>query len=326
MESEKRKKKRRSKRRVKIYKTESKRSPQRLSNDEVRSIDKKKRNKKRKRRKNLAALILTLLVFCIGIVLVFSLFFKISTVTVEGESIYPDKMIVQKSGIEIGTNLFRVKEDELSEEISKSLPYIKSATVKRKLPDTLVIEVTPTKETAAVSSNGSYILIDETGKVVDTDASVLSESVAVVSGVKVKKATEGSKIVLTDSKKTSALIELLTSIKKSKTAMITEIDLKNVSDIKMKYDSRITLEVGSLTNIDTKLARAEAAIERENEINAYSTGVLDLKTDPYAFFKAGSEKTTAAKKKTKKDNKNTTKTETTTEGTTVNPDDLPAAH
>ena len=32
-----------------------------------------------------------------------------------------------------------------------------------------------------------------------------------------------------------------------------------------------------------------AALEKENEINAYSEGTLDLKTEPYVYFKSGSE-------------------------------------
>ena len=71
--------------------------------------------------------------------------------------------------------------------------------------------------------------------------------------------------------------------------LLTEIDIKNINDIKIKYDDRITFAVGSLTNIETKLARGVAALEKENEINAYSEGTLDLKTEPYVYFKSGSD-------------------------------------
>lgn len=326
-------KKRRSKRRVKIYKSKPEQRA-RLSNDEVRSINKKKVNRRRKHRKNLMALLFGALVLCIGIILVFSLFFKINTVTVSGDAIYSDKMIIEGSGIELGSNLFRVKESDVSTALAKKLPYIKSAEIERKLPDTIVIKTKATKEVAAISSSGAFILIDETGKVLDKDASVLREGVPLVSGVKIKKASEGGAISLTDSKKTTTLKKLLSEIAKSELNLLTEINLKNNGDIKIKYDERITLEIGSLTNIEKKLARASAAIEKENEINAYSTGTLDLKTDPYAFFKAGKAETT--KKNTKSDKTNKTdksdsKKETvenkTTEkvSTTVNIEDLPAA-
>lgn len=326
-------KKRRSKRRVKIYKSKPEQRV-RLSNDEVRSINKKKVNRRRKHRKNLIALLFGALVLCIGIILVFSLFFKINTVTVSGDAIYSDKMIVENSGIEIGSNLFRVKEKNVSNTLAQKLPYIKSVTIERKLPDTIIIKVKSTKEVAAISSGGSFILFDETGKVLDKDASVLRENVPLVSGVKVKKANEGSLISLTDEKKTTTLRKLLSEIEKSDLTLLTEINLKNNGDIKIKYDERITLEIGSLTNIEKKLARAAAAIEKENEINAYSTGTLDLKTDPYAFFKAGKDETTKKNTKSDKTNKtdksnskkDTSENKTTEKvSTTVNIEDLPAA-
>ncbi len=275
-----------------VIKPPKKNKTQHLSRDEVRSINKKKMSRKRKIRKNILAFLLAVVVLCVGAVLVFSLFFKVNTISVKGENIYSDKMIIEKSGVEIGTNLFRINEEKLSEKLSKDLPYIKSVTIERELPDTLVINVQSTREVAAVVSNSVYVLIDETGKVLDKDASVLRENVAVVDNVKLKEKIEGEQIVLTNEKKTDVLIALLDTVKNSGLELLTEIDLKNINDIKIKYDDRITFEVGSLTNIETKLARGKAALEKENEINAYSEGTLDLKTEPYVYFKSGSEETT----------------------------------
>lgn len=285
MENKSRKK---SKRKT-VIKPPKKKTNQHLSRDEVRSINKKKMNRRRKMKKQILTIFLAIAVFCVGLVLVFSLFFKINTVTVTGDKIYSEKMVVENSGIETGTNLFRVSENKISEKLSKELPYIKSVTFERKLPDTLVINVEATKETAAIVSNGVYVLMDETGKILDKDASVLRENVAVINNVKLKEKQEGEQVVLTSQEKTQTLITLLEAIKKSELVLLTEIDLKNVNDIKIKYDDRITFEVGSLTNIETKLARGKAALEKENEINAYSKGTLDLKTEPYVYFKSGND-------------------------------------
>lgn len=276
-----------------VIKPPKKTDNQHLSRDELRSINKKKMSRKRKIRKNILTFFLAVVVLSVGAVLIFSLFFKVNTISVNGENIYSDKMIVEKSGIETGTNLFRINEEKLSEKLSKELPYIKSVSVERELPDTLVINVESTREVAAIVSNSVYVLIDETGKILDKDASVLRENVAIISNVKIKEKNEGESLVLTNEKKTDALITLLDAVKKSGLDLLTEIDLKNINDIKIKYDDRITFEVGSLTNIETKLARGVAALEKENEINAYSEGTLDLKTEPYVYFKSGSEETTS---------------------------------
>ena len=262
-----------------------------LSRDEVRSINKKKMSRRRKLKKNMLSVLLAVVVMCVGLVLVFSLFFKINTITISGDKVYSDKMVADKSGIEMGENLFKVNEEKLTEKLSKDLPYIKSVTVERKLPDTIIINVEAAKEVAAITTKKGVVLLDETGKVLDKNASILKENVSVINNVKLKEYIEGEKVVLTDEKKTETLIKLFEAIKNADMQLLTEIDLKNVNDIKIKYDDRITFAVGSLTNIETKLARGMAALEKENEINAYSEGTLDLKTEPYVYFKSGSDDT-----------------------------------
>lgn len=261
-----------------------------LSKDEVRSINKKKMSRRRKAKKHILTILLAIVVMCVGMVLVFSLFFKINTITINGDKVYADKTVAEKSGIEIGENLFKVNQEKLTEKLSKELPYIKSVTVERKLPDEIIINIEAAKEIAAIATNKGFVLLDENGKVLDKNASILKENVAVINNVKLKEYTEGEKVVLTDENKTETLIKLFEAIKNADMQLLTEIDLKNINDIKIKYDDRITFAVGSLTNIETKLARGVAALEKENEINAYSEGTLDLKTEPYVYFKSGSDK------------------------------------
>ncbi len=272
-----------------VLKPPKKNKTNHLSRDEVRSINKKKMSRRRKLKKHILTILLAGVVMCVGLVLVFSLFFKINTITISGDKVYADKMVVDKSGIEIGENLFKVNETKLSEVLSKNLPYIKSATIERKLPSTLIINVEAAKEVGAVTTQKGFVLLDETGKVLDKNASILKENVAVINNVKLKEYVEGEKVVFTDEKKTETLLKLFEAISKVDMQLLTEIDLKNVNDIKIKYDDRITFEVGSLTNIETKLARGLAALEKENEINSYSKGTLDIKTEPYVYFKSGSE-------------------------------------
>ncbi len=285
-----------------VVKPPKKKVNQNLSRDEQRYIDNKKKTQRRNIKKNLALCLLAIVFICVGIVLVFSLFFKTNTISVKGETIYTPEMISKNCGVELGTNLFRINEEEVSQKLSKSLPYIKKVTLERKLPDTLIINVQSTKEVAAVSLNSVFVLIDETGKVLDKDASVLNEGVALVKKVKLTEAVEGEQVAFTNSAKVESLITLLRAIKESKLDLLTEIELKNINDIKIVYDDRITLEVGSLTNIETKLARGVAALEKENEINSYSHGTLDLKIEPYAYFKAATEETDK-KENTKKQQK-----------------------
>lgn len=265
-----------------------KKNVENLSRDEVRSINKKRIKRKRKIKKMMSLLALSSVVFCVGVLLVLTVFFKINTVNVTGAKIYANSKVMEESGIEIGSSLFSVSEKKLNEILPQKLPYVKSVKLTRKLPDTLVIDVTATRETAAFVYGSGYILVDDSGKVLDRDAKMLRENVAVVSGVALKGAPQGQKISLDNETVTGDLITILSEIKKSKFNGVTEIILKD-NEFKLLYEDRITIKLGAMTNLDVKLQRAKAAIDKEDKINPYSEGVLDLKTEPYAYFKLGAE-------------------------------------
>ncbi len=273
-----------------------------LSRDEIRFMNKKRIRRKRKLKRLCTLALLFLLIAGVGLALVLTLFFKIETVQVKGAKVYAQKEILEKSNIEIGDNLFSVSEKTLNEVLPKSLPFIKSVDVERKLPDTLIINVTATKEIAALEKGSGYILIDETGKILDKDGSNLREGVAVVSGVSPVKAEEGEKISLKTEELTNTFITALQSIKNSDFKLVTELIMEKNGEVSMMYDDRIKVKLGSTVNIDKKIQRAKAAIDKENEINPYTEGVLDLKTEPYAYFSAGKEEdeTKSAKKDTDK--------------------------
>lgn len=266
---------------------------QSLSRDEVRSINKKKIKRKRIAKRLALLIALSIAIISVGVVLVLSVFFKVGTVTIQGDRVYSNKEIIIKSGVEIGDNLFRVDEEELNEKLTRELPYIEKISLERQLPDTVIINVIATREVAALQAGTGFVLVDHTGKVLDKDASMLREGVAVVNGITAKSIVEGEKIVLGNENETDKFLSLLKGIKDSKITLLTEINLAENGEFELRYDDRITIKVGDVNNISKKLQRAIAAIEKENEINAYADGVLDLRTDPYAYFSPGEETTVA---------------------------------
>ena len=298
MEQNKQKKKGRSSTKIippKKKKTEN------LSRDEVRSINKKKIRRKRKAKRIALLAGLALVVACAGIALVLAVFFRISTVQVKGDKVYSEKDVIAKSGIEIGDNLFLVDEEKVNISLTEALPYIDKVTLELDLPDKIVINVSATREIAALPYGAGFILVDENGKVLDRDASMIRDGVAIVDGVQLKGAPEGGLIKLNNDDVTNRFIELLGAIKKSGIKQLTGITLTKKGEFQLKYDERITIKIGSFTNLEKKLRRAEAAIEKENEINAYSIGVIDVSIEPYTRFKPGEDKKVPVTKAPKKE-------------------------
>lgn len=262
-----------------------------LSRDEVRSIKKKKIRRRRKLKRIALLLFLAVAVISIGVVLVLTVFFRIGTVKVDGKTIYTNEEIILKSGIKTGENMFMIDSGELNETLTSDLPYIKAVTLERELPDTVILKVSTTKAVAAFKWGEGYVLIDETGKVLERSAAKVPKGVAVVTGAKLSDAAEGAPVNIGEGT-TEELVKVLKSIKSSELTSVTGIEIAKNGEFRLRYDNRITIKLGTTDNIDIKLKRAVVSLEKENEINPYSEGVLDLRTDGYAYFKPGEEVST----------------------------------
>lgn len=288
-------------------------SGQQLSRDEVRSRKKKRLKRRRAIRKAIFSFVLLLAVGIIGLVLALTVFFKVDTIKAKGSKAYPQKIILENCGVETGDSLLLLSEEKIAENLKDSLPFVGSVTIERDLPSTLIINVTDTYTAAAISNKGNFILINENGKVLDSDAKILNEVIPIVTGVETESFKESETITFKTKENGDILIELLKAVTKAGVSGLTEVNVTDTSDIYMIYNDRIKILVGSSLNLETKILRAAAAIERENEINQYEVGVLDLRTEPKVYFKAGDYETTTAVPEETTDNLNKTQENTTNE-------------
>ncbi|MBQ6936201.1 MAG: FtsQ-type POTRA domain-containing protein [Clostridia bacterium] len=286
---------------------------QQLSRDEVRSRKKKRLKRRRAIRKALLSFVLLLVVGIIGLVLALTVFFKVDTIKVKGSKAYPQKIILENCGVETGDSLLLCGEEQVAENLINSLPFVGSVTIERDLPSTLIINVTDTYSSAAISNKGNFILINENGKVLDSDAAILNEGIPMVTGVETESFKESEVITFKTEENGDILIELLKAVKRAGISGLTEIDVTDTSDVFMIYNDRIKILVGSSVNLETKILRAAEAIERENEINQYKVGILDLRTEPKVYFKAGDYETTTVLAEETTDNLNKTQEKTTNE-------------
>ena len=98
-------------------------------------------------------------------------------------------------------------------------------------------------------------------------------------------------LILIDEKSETAdtLATVLKTFKEQKLNDITEINLKNKSNITIRYQNRITLKFGSVANFENKVKLAIKSLENENEISFDQKGVLDLRVYGEAVFSPSEE-------------------------------------
>ena len=100
--------------------------------------------RKRRRKGNNILWYLLILVFMVTttIVLTTTVFFKIKNIAVAGSEHYDDRSLIISSGILLEENMFRLKDQQIKEKLIEEYSYISKVKIRRKLPDTIVLEIT----------------------------------------------------------------------------------------------------------------------------------------------------------------------------------------
>lgn len=230
--------------------------------------------KKRRRRKQNLSLYYTAIFFLVavvGIILSLTVFFNVKEVTVTGNSIYTNNDIILASGIKTGDNLVRLGSSKVEKKIVSSLPYVDTATVTKKFPDKVEIEVTPSVEFANIKYESGYLLISGSGKILSYSAAPKS-GYPVIIGCENENFDPGKPVTIADEENEKAFYSLIeTMIAEDVTEKITEIDISDRYNISIVYDDRIRVELGSLNDLSYKLRFSYMLVNEKISINKKGT-------------------------------------------------------
>ncbi len=182
--------------------------PKKKSRKEIK-IRKKRNKKKGKRRRNrnyLLWIFLILIIIAAVVVFLSSDFFNVKKITVEGVTKYQPEDIVELSKMKMGDNIFAIENSKGTKKVEE-LPYVKSTSVKRQLPDEIIFQVEERQPQAAVFFEKEYYVVDEEKVVVDTFDSV--ETIPIIENIKVKKSEEGQELNIENSKLLEKNLEII---------------------------------------------------------------------------------------------------------------------
>ena len=125
--------------------------------------------KKKRRKKKAKILFFTLLFILLMMtlsILSMTVFFNADTILVEGNTRYSAEEILEAGGLKIGQNLFRLDKFEVIDQM-KELPYIKEVTIRRKLPNTLKVEIIENQPVVWVECAGKAALLNEEYRILE---------------------------------------------------------------------------------------------------------------------------------------------------------------
>lgn len=227
---------------------------------------------RRRRRSNLNSYYALAVIFAAVIVLILcmTVFFNVKTVNIQGVNLYTNEQILAVGGVNSGVNLIRTDTKTVETRLKNTLVYIDDVQVSRKYPSELEIKVTEAVKAAQIEKDGKYYILSESGRILEADVP-LDESLMMIKGFELKSLDPGSTLESKDAFKTKILDQLISEIKKLDFEDINEIDLTDRTDIKMTYDNRIDIRLGSSVDIDYKLTYIKAVIDKSLSDNYEGT-------------------------------------------------------
>lgn len=267
----------------------------------------KNRLKRRKRQRDRLIFGIVMIFICaVGVALSFTVFFKVATVEVDGNGRYGAEEVIEKSGIELESNMFLINRKKTAALLERELPYIGQATVKLGLPDKIVIELEEVRAAFAVRESEGYVLLDDNCKVLEKKVLSYPENLALLEGVDTSEFQAGDylmnaqgedvdgkgELVSTDADDDEFLdedteeqdmalvlrnlLKVVGVVRDVEFRDITRLDFTDVNNIKLIYQDRLTLLIGTASNLEQKLRLGKKTIEDEDKMRPFRTGVVDL--------------------------------------------------
>ena len=219
----------------------------------------RRRANRRQRIIRAAGRVLFLAILVAAAICALTIFFKVKTISVEGAMRYRTEEIVAGMGVKQGDNLYLWNKVKVSDRLLHDFPYLESVQIRRRLPDTLMVTVTECSGAVAVPSGTGYCYLSEQGKVLE-----LSETdggLATVSGVALEDAQPGELVARAQDAYVDALLEVLQTLDAA--GMLDGlrfINLTDLTDIRIGYEGRFDIRVGTLDGLSYRIRFAQTVI------------------------------------------------------------------
>lgn len=231
-------------------------------------IPKLKQQRKKKANRRLIFLLLLFFLLIALVVYFQSPLSNIKKIEISGNNIYSNEEVIKVSGLSDNTNIWKVDKTEISKSL-KNLPQMKSADVKIKLPNTVILEVSEYKRMAYIMNEKSYLPVLENGKILKgQESEEIPANAPILFGF-----SEGEPL--------KAMIKDLENLPEEVQNSISEIH----HTPKESDQYRITLYmndgfevIASLRSFSEKMAHYPSLIA---QIDSNSKGIIDLEVGSY---------------------------------------------
>lgn len=221
--------------------------------------------RRRRRRKNLSLYYLMIFLISVFILYILSktVLFNVNEYVVIGNERYSVAQILTAGNLSTGKSMYNIKTDKVEAHIRETLIYIEKISIKRSLPDKIIITVEEAEPFACLKYEDSrYAVISRSGRYLETEQASPRNELIQIYGMEPKDVSLGKSLESADPYKMTILTELLDTIDEVCPGSISYIDLTNRTDIVMGYSDIIDIEFGSSQDYEYKMKYIKAVIDK----------------------------------------------------------------
>lgn len=220
----------------------------------------------------------------VAMIFVMSVFFRVSDISVVGNVHYRDDEIIQAIDIEEGDNLFFFDRFAALSRVFAKLPYIEEVSVKRSLPNKVIITVTESEALAYIVLGDEMWTIDHSCKILGKATENELANLVPIEGVKPGTLMIGETLETEDGDK--ALVAYLSEVlyqleERGMSRRVGRVDFSNKNHVELTYDEKYTVRIGDAAYTEHKFAMLVSVV---NQLLEGDVGIIDLSDGKTARF------------------------------------------
>jgi len=199
--------------------------------------------------------------------------FKVGKIEINEHFKYTDEEILAAGGISLGMELYSLPLREIENNIKDKFSYVKNIKITQIPPSTLRINISMETGVLGIKLGGDYYILSETFKVLEKvsmankteeiiTAELFADNIIIFSTQTIQECYVGKNIQFQDEDIPYFLNKLLKVVKENEIyGVIEKIDLRDKFYVKLDYDKRFLVELGSFEDIETKILTLIAVID-----------------------------------------------------------------
>ncbi|MGI6264184.1 MAG: cell division protein FtsQ/DivIB [Acutalibacteraceae bacterium] len=189
--------------------------------------------------------------------------FGVKKIVVEGNTRYDEAAIIGKSGIRIGQSIFSLNKEKAGENVRQAFAFAEKVTVDTKLGlDTVRIAITEATPLGVIPTAEGWLLVSTTGRglqLTGGDSEVPMRYLA-IRGSTGQDPTVGGQAL--DKRSLTIVTTLRKTLTENDLGQLTEIDMTDKTDIRVRWNNQITFLVGNDDNLDHKASVIAATMQK----------------------------------------------------------------